>query len=393
MKNKNQFLEGNISSLLLETSPPVIHMINSTLRELRKRGIKIYDYGQALINILPPSSVLDFLSSQKWTDPNLYTICPVPGLETLRAQIAKERQGVFKEKINANNVIVTCGANHATIMALKAVTSPDDSVALFSPYFFNHLMAIQIEALNAKFLSLNDNMEIDFDEIESEWQPNTRALLLSSPLNPIGKSLTSSDLIRLSSFVNEKGATLILDETYFEFQHSQMRSLYHNESTILVGSFSKSLCLAGMRIGYLIAPENLINEIFKLQDTILISPSTIGQLCVDIGLGEKKDFTSKIKLELKKRNKTLVEGLMAMNFFTEFHGDIDLFCFTKLPGKINDVMFAESLLKHEQIAVMPGNVSGRKGVGYIRWSIGSITNNDIEESLPIIRKFISQYSS
>ncbi|WP_170827506.1 pyridoxal phosphate-dependent aminotransferase [Roseivirga sp. 4D4] len=361
---------------------------------MREKNVQLYDFGQAIINMSPPRSVSSFLKSVDWSNPDYQRICPVPGMKSLRKKIAQYRQKVFDKPINEDNVIVTCGANHAVYMAINSISIPQDDVVVFSPYFFNHFIAIQTQELNPHPIRLGNDMLPDLDLITDDIV-NKKAIVLSSPLNPSGTYLSADQLTGLSKMAQSKGTTLILDETYFEFQKENDPPNLLNDSTILVGSFSKSMCIAGLRIGYLIAPHNLIEEMLKLQDTMVISPNTIGQMAADKGLDEITSHTSKVRKELKKRSKALSEGLAEINVFDEIHGDIDLFHFTKLPGKKNgktvknDVLLAEELLK-KGIIVMPGNVAGQQG--YLRWTVGNISTEEISESIPILKAFFDSYS-
>jgi aspartate/methionine/tyrosine aminotransferase len=220
----------------------------------------------------PPESacfgaVLDGLGRED----GLYGYGPTAGLAALRDALAKDlcaRGRAFPGADGGKHVLVGAGATHVLSCAARIILEPGDDVLLAAPYWplaHGIVQSTGARAIDVPFTSrLYEDPDADAGEIlRAAMTPKTRALYLTTPNNPDGKVLTREQLMRVAALACEKDLWVIADEVYADFTfglpHVSIASLPGMaERTVTVFSFSKSHALAGARVGFAVAPEEVV---------------------------------------------------------------------------------------------------------------------------------------
>ena len=367
--------------------PPMVELARRAV-ELAQQGADVIRLDQGAVDIAPPSTFVEGVV-QALTEPDVHRYAPDPGLPGLRSALARygsERFGV--EWDPRSEIVVTTGANQACFAALLAIAGPGDEVLLPSPWYFNHAMAVT--AIGAVPVPVETSAEEGFvptvEAVGAAMTPRTRALVLVNPNNPTGALYSDETIRELTEFAVERDLWLFSDQTYHDlhFQSSSPLSPAEvsgaRDRVITVSSFSKSLGLAGWRLGFLAAHADLVAEILKIQDCSVISAARAGQeglLAALPGIGE---HVSLVRETLRERRDRLVVALRSadLDAFAEPAGS--LFLFLNLSDLKDDRAFCDRLLEEQHVVAVPGSVFGPDGEGSIRLSYGSTEADRLAEA-------------
>jgi len=378
------------SKRIYETPSPIVHIMKTKMQQRRASDKETMDFGQALVSLPPPANALKQLKEVISSDPEIHKLGYVAGLPKLREEIAKYRNEAYKEKITADNVLVTSGANNSFLILQMALTDAGDETLLLEPFFFNHEMSVKLAG--GKVVSCPLNEDLDFqpslEKIKKVWTTKTKILVVTNPNNPTGTIINSENLEALQKFVQEKNGWIIVDESYVFFEHSErVKPKLSLRSTIHIGSFSKSLSLAGWRVGYVVAEKQLISELIKAQDATTIHPSVASQQLALFSLKEKDHHFKKMMQILKGRRDILKQKLQELGIFEKLYGDAGVFIFAKLKDDLDDVKIANRLLEKVGVVTVPGSAFGDAGRGYLRFCYGNITTEEIIRGCELLNKF------
>ena len=373
-------------NVLRTEMPPMVELARRAA-ELAQQGADVIRLDQGAVDIAPPSAFVERVA-EVLADPEINRYSPDPGLPGLRSALARygsERFGVEWEP--ESEIVVTAGANQACFAALLAMVEPGEEVLLPSPWYFNHAMAVT--ALGAIPVPVPTRPEEAFapavGAVADAITPRTRVLVLINPNNPTGARY-EDDLIReLAELAVEKDLWILSDQTYHELHFGSVPPLSlaavtdAHDRVVTVGSFSKSLGLAGWRLGFLAGHAELVTEILKIQDCSVICAGRAGQEGLRAALSEAQDHVVRVRTVLHERRDRLMAALRAahLDAFVEPGGS--LFLFLRLPGVRDDRAFCRRLLEEQHVVAVPGGVFGPGGEGSIRLSYGSAPPDSLGE--------------
>ncbi|PJC15753.1 MAG: aminotransferase, partial [Comamonadaceae bacterium CG_4_9_14_0_8_um_filter_60_18] len=204
------------------------------------------------------------------------------GLPELRERISQWYTQRFAVGVPASRIVVTAGASAALQLACLALIESGDEVLMPDPSYpcNRHFVsaaggtAVLIPTTAAERFQLNAN------KVAAAWNATTRGVLLASPSNPTGTSISLSELKRIHEVVQARGGISIIDEIYLGLSHEAdygHTALALGDAVISINSFSKYFNMTGWRLGWLVVPEALVSVIERLAQNLFICPSTIAQ--------------------------------------------------------------------------------------------------------------------
>jgi aminotransferase len=277
-----------------------------------------------------------------------------------------------------DQVLVTTGVSEAADLALRAVIDPGDEVIIHEPSYVSYKPCIIIPG--GKPVIATTTRENEFrvtkEQIEEKVTEKTKAIILSYPNNPTGAVMRKQDLEDVADVVIEKDLLVISDEVYdkltYDSKHTCFSSLNGmDEHTILLNGLSKSHAMTGLRIGYAMGPSEIIKAMLLIhQYTMLCAPITSQMGAIEALKNGGPDMQSMVR-EYNRRRRLFVKGLndLGLDCF-EPKGAFYAFPSIASTGMTSD-QFAEKLLTQQKVAVVPGNVFGSSGDGFLRCSYAS----------------------
>lgn len=301
------------------------------------------------------------------------------GLPELRQGIAGHYKENYGQDVDPGRVIVTTGSSGAFVQAFLAAFDVGDRVALASPGYPCYgtiLSALGIEAVL---------LETD---LENAFQPTTElldraraegpldGLIIASPANPTGSMLSDAALAELAVYCKTHGIRLISDEIYHGVTYTQKAStaLTFNDEAVVINSFSKYFSMTGWRLGWMIAPEGLMQACECLGQNLFISPPTLSQVAAVAAFDCKEELERNVARYAQNRA-VLLEQLPAIGFDRIAPADGAFYLYADVAALTNDSqVFCQRMLAETGVAATPGvDFDSARGHRYLRFSFAGAT--------------------
>lgn len=210
---------------------------------------------------------------------------PMAGNVLLRERIAEKTENLYGAKVNADTEItVTAGGTQAIFTAILSVIREDDEVILFAPAYDSYAPAIELAGGKAIFYDLEaPDYKPDWQKIKRLINQRTKMIVINTPHNPSGSTLKASDMAELEKLIKGSDIMLISDEVYEHIifdkakHESVLRYPKLAERSFVVGSFGKTYHTTGWKVGYCVAPENLMKEFRKVHQFNVFSVNSVAQ--------------------------------------------------------------------------------------------------------------------
>ncbi len=295
---------------------------------------------------------------------------PMPGLIQLREILAQKTEELYGAKYNPDSEItITAGATQAIYTAITAIIKEDDEVIVFEPAYDCYQPAIELNGGKTIYLQLKaPNYSIDWEEVKKGINHRTKMIIINTPHNPTGSIMSAADMIMLEKITKDTDITIISDEVYehiiFDGQAHQSVARYPHlaERSFIISSFGKTYHTTGWKIGYCVAPENLMNEFRKVHQFLVFSTNTPIQLALAEFLKQKNQYLELGSFYQKKRDyfislikKSRFEFIPAAGTYFQ------LLNYKKISTE-KDTDYAIQLTKTFKIASIPISVFYHEGV-------------------------------
>lgn len=320
------------------------------------------------------------------------------GLLELRETIARYYQrteGLAYDPVS--EIMVTVGAMEGLYLALLAILDPGDEVIIPAPYYVNYVQMVQmchatpviVDNPSAEALGFNA------ENIEKAITPRTKAIIINTPSNPTGRIIPQERLRVLAELAQKHDLVVISDEVYkcLIYGEEKFRSIVNyagmRERTVLVNSLSKEFCMTGWRIGYVLAPGEVIAAMTKLQENIAACAPLPSQYAAIEALSGRGDYSSDMVEIFRKRMAVLVEGINAIPRLSCTPPEATFYLMVDISGTgMKSEEFAVALLKAVHVAVVPGITYGRSCDDYVRIAF-TLDEAKIREGVERIKTFIN----
>ena len=293
---------------------------------------------------------------------NIHQYTPMAGLPSLLEKIANQTLKQYGRKVNiATELLITAGATQGVFTAINTFVNHSDEVLILDPSYDSYEPSVLVAGGKPVRVSLNDDYTPNFNRIESAISAKTKMIVINNPHNPTGRIWTEQDFEALETILEKHPQILILgDEVYEYITFSQPHISFNTrlklvERTIIASSFGKSLHVTGWKVGYLIAPENLMFEMKKVHQFLVFSVNSFSQHAISEYL-DVVDFSEVSKMYQRKRD--LFQNLIKDSRFELMPCDGTYFQvvnYNQISSK-NDVDFAKELIVNHGVASIPISV-------------------------------------
>jgi len=274
----------------------------------------LINVSQAAPTEMPPEGLRQAMAEAALTQVDAHLYGAVLGRDDLRNALAGQISAHYGGAVGAANVGITSGCNQAFAASIAALCSYGDEVIIPVPWYFNHKMWLDMSGVTAVPLQVGTDMVPDPKAAAALISPRTRAIVLVTPNNPCGVEYPAGVVRAFFDLAREKGLTLIVDETYRDFDsregapHDLFMDPSWDETLIHLYSFSKAYRLTGHRVGAIAAGAARLFEIEKFLDTLTICPAQLGQIGAIWGLQNLQDWLAGERREILDRKAAIEEG-------------------------------------------------------------------------------------
>ena len=245
---------------------------------------------------------------------------PMPGVPALREAIASKAARLYAHRYDPETeVTVTAGGTQALFTALGAIVHPGDEVIIVDPAYDCYSPTVELFGGEPVHVPLADDMRFDADAVAAAITPRTRALMINTPHNPAGTILRETDMRRIASMLHGTGIILISDEVYehlvFDGQPhaSAIRYPELRDRAFVIFSFGKVFHATGWKMGYALAPKELMTEFRRVHQFNVCSASTPMQHALAEYMAEPSNYQGVASFYQTKRDR-FAEGMRASRF-------------------------------------------------------------------------------
>jgi aminotransferase len=307
------------------------------------------------------------------------------GIPELRDAIAlkhEKENGVLYDP--ATEIIVTAGANEGVFLAMMGLLDPGDEVLIPDPVWLHYFFCARMAG--AEPISVPTRQENEFiptiDDFKALITPKTRMLVLTCPSNPTGGVPRKASLEEWAKLAEERDLFVMSDEIYESMVYDGRRHISiagfpgMKKRTIVVNGFSKKYSMTGWRVGWVASDKELVSAMIRIHQYTTVCVTTFAQYGAVEALSGPQDEVEAMIAEFDRRRNLVYNRLEAMPGIRTVKpkGAFYLFPNIEGTGKSSEEI-TEYLLENAGIAVVPGNVFGNHGEGYIRISYASSYEN------------------
>ncbi|MBQ2863563.1 MAG: aminotransferase class I/II-fold pyridoxal phosphate-dependent enzyme [Clostridia bacterium] len=317
------------------------------------------------------------------------------GTPELRKELSSYLSRRFSIDYNEKQIITTVGGSEAIDIIIRSLTGEGDEVIVHEPNFVCYEPLIQLCGGKAVIIDTveEDGFKVTAQSLRNAITEKTKAIIMTYPNNPTGAVMDERDWLEIADVLRDTNIVLISDEIYSELTYGRnhispasISDLY--ERTVTVGGFSKAYAMTGWRLGYIAAPEPIINAVFKIHQYAIMCAPTASQFAGIEALRNGDDDVRMMVAEYDRRRKILVSEFAKMGISCyEPKGAFYVFPNIKQFG-LSSEEFAEKLLFEYNCAVVPGSAFGKCGEGYVRISY-AYSLEHLYRGLECIKKMIS----
>ncbi len=317
------------------------------------------------------------------------------GLPDLREAIASRVTERHEIPARAENVVVMT-AKFAIYATLLSTISPGDEVLLPDPtYLFEQ--PIQLVGGRPVFVPLRDDFSLDPEALRAAVTPRTRMIILVSPANPTGRVLRVEEVRAALEVARDHHLIVVSDETYasliYDGRHVSPASIADERvSVVTIGSFSKIYAMTGWRVGYAVAPPEIVARLNKVMEhTLTCIPPFIQKACI-WALAHAGPDEERIRSIFRERRDHLLRHASRIDGISVVPPEGAFYVFPQYDLPIPSVRFCADLLTEEKLAVVPGVAFGPHGEHHIRISYSSPISV-LDEGLDRLERFLVHHRS
>ena len=309
------------------------------------------------------------------------------GTMELRQAIADKLKRENDVDYKATEILVTAGLSEAVFAVLATILEEGDELLVPDPVWLNYINVPNLlNAVPVTYeLKEENGYQLDLNEIRAKITPKTRAIVIVTPNNPTGGVLSRETLEGLAGIVIENDLLVISDEVYERLiydgeKHVSIASLPGmKERTFTMNGMSKAYSMTGWRLGYVAAPEEYITVINKFHQHNTTCAVSFGQAAAVVALREEGDEVNEMVKEYQRRRDYAVAAINGIEGISclKPKGAFYIFINCKSLG-MRSAALADYLLENAKIALVPGDVFGPGGEGYLRMSFANSYENIVE---------------
>jgi aspartate aminotransferase len=364
-----------ISARIASSRPLATTAMHGRVEALRSAGQSVIDFSIAISHFPAPRPVLDAVAEAIERE-RIMPYTSVTGALDVRARLAAKLRAENGIEARPDEIIVTNGAKQGLYEALYAISDPGDTVLVFKPHWPAYVATSQLLGLRPILVDLPE--EITPALLDSLGQPDI--VIINNPHNPTGKVYTRRELEHLRAWVERIGARVVVDESYehliFDGGHTSLAALcdWRKTGVITLFSASQSYAMMGWRVGFALAPAEVVDAMQTLQGPITAAAPHLSQVAAVVAFATGAPRA--MMADYRERRDLVVR------LFAEVHWIV-----MRAPASgpylwgdvrsltLDTVGFAEALLEEKKVAVMPGEALGVPGhirLGYISDDVATL---------------------
>ena len=347
---------------------------DSVIRRMTRISLKYgaVNLSQGFPDFDPPKEILDRLAEVAHEDFHQYSI--TWGAQNFRRALAEKQSRLMGFSIDPETeIVVTCGSTEAMMAAMMTVTNPGDKVIIFSPYYENYGADTILSGAEPIYVPLTPPaFTFDPEVLEDAFRQKPKALVLCNPSNPCGRVFTREELETIACLAKKYDTYVITDEVYEHIVYAPHRHIYFaslpgmRERTLSCSSLSKTYSITGWRLGYIIAPPEIIDRAKKVHDFLTVGAAAPLQEAVIPGLKFGQEYYDDLLAKYTRKKELFLRGLDDLGIV---HNDPEGAYYVMLDisefGYESDLTFCEDLAERVGVGAVPGSSFFKEPVNHL----------------------------
>lgn len=393
MATKDNWVSRSVSGITLSAIKEM------AMRSARVEGAASLTWG--VPSFRTPAHIRHAVETALESDPEIGKYALPDGLPELRELVVSDYFTATGIEIDADrNVMITAGNMQGLNALFHVLIDPGDEIIVTDPGFASHFQQIRLCSGTPVFWQMDESegWRLDVDALAGLITAKTKAIVLVSPSNPTGKIFSEQDLRRVGEIAVERNLLILLDDPYSHFTYEN-RDRYFNLARVpeLAGhlaylfTFSKTYAMSGWRLGYMVIPEFLKQEVLKVHDATIICTPRISQVAGVAALAEEPVHLREFEEVLGRRRALICERLDAVpHVFQYVKPEGAYYVFPRIVAEHDDSFgFSINLLEEAKVTVTPGGAFGPSGEHHVRMAY-CVEDEAVETAFDRIEKYFGR---
>lgn len=386
---------GWSSKRVLGIKPSEIREVLAKIEYAQDRGVKIINFSIGRPDFDTPKHIKE--AAKNALDQGLVHYTISAGTAELREAVCKRLQDDFCLDVGPEEVIITNGATEAIYIGMQSILNPGDEVLVPEPMYvyYNGWSFLGGAKCVSIPLKQSENFCLKAKNIRKYLTEKSKVLILNTPNNPTGQVYEKKEILKIAQLAVKHNFIVISDDIYNRMLYDECEYFpianapEMKERTLIVGSFSKVYAMDGWRIGYLIAPKQIISDALKMHQHIVSCPNTFVQVGAKVALTDSQDCVLLMMAEFDRRRRLLIDYLDEIGMlYTRPLGAFYAFPSIKR-FEMSSKQFADFLLDKARVAVIPGDAFGPSGEGHVRIAY-STSYEEIEKGMERVWRAVKE---
>jgi aspartate/methionine/tyrosine aminotransferase len=393
----------HLSRLIAAIEQSATLAIDAKAKALKAAGEDVISYGAGEPDFPTPAHIVA-AAEKACREPRFHHYTATAGLPELREAVAEKTARDLGVPVEPSQVLVTNGAKQAVAESFATLLDPGDEVILTAPFWVTYPEAIKL-AGGVPVPVVTDEasgFHVSVEQLEAARTDRTKALLFTSPCNPTGAVLSRAETEAVGRWAAEHGLWVVTDEiyellVYGGVDYASIVGVVPElaERSIVINGVSKTFAMTGWRVGWMVAPKDVISAATNLQSHTTSNVANVSQAAAVAALRGDLSAAAEMKTAFDRRRRRMVELLNAMPGVScvEPHGAFYAFpsfagvLGRELGGRTPETTMevASILLDEARVAIVPGEAFAAPGYARLSYALGDA---DLEEGLNRIAKLL-----
>ena len=383
----------------LEVSPTVA--MAARARALKAKGVRVYDFTVGEPDQPTPRHVAE--AGKAAIDAGQTKYAPASGVPELRAAVVERYREDFRVSFATEEVVIAVGGKQALALLYQAILDRGSEVVVPIPAWPTFAEAARVAGGTPVFVPLHveQGYRLTARAVASAISPKTRAVVVNSPSNPTGAVIDPAELLKLARLAKRHGFWLLYDDTYAQlvFDDGHPPALQEVKDAagghfVVVGTASKSYCMTGWRIGWVIGPKALADATTALNSHSVQGPATFAQVAAVQALRGPQDEVRRMAAEYLRRRDFIYPRIAAISGVVCPRPEGGFYVFPDVSRCLSKALpdtlaLGAKLLEEKAVAVVPGE--GFEAPGSFRLSFATAFA-DLQEGASRIEAFFAEHA-
>ena len=396
--------EKRLSQRVLAITESSTLAIDAKAKALKAAGENVIGFGAGEPDFPTPEHIV-LAAAEATKHPAYHRYTPSAGLPELRAAIATKTKRDSGYDVEPSQVLVTNGGKHALYNTFLSLLDPGDEVLVPSPYWVSYPEMIKLAQGVVTEIPTTEatGFRVTIDQLDAAVTAKTKVLLFVSPSNPTGAVYPPTEVEAIARWAHEKGLWVVTDEiyehlTYGDARFSSMPVLVPElaERCVVINGVAKTYAMTGWRVGWMVAPSDLISAANNMQSHATSNVSNVAQAAALAAVSGDLQAVEMMRDAFDRRRQTIYKLLNEIPGVDCYEPEGAFYAFPSMKGVLgrtvrgrvasSSIELAEIILEHAKVAVVPGDGFGAPG--YFRFSY-ALSDEDIVEGVTRIADLLA----